>query len=201
MPGDGKAALANPLNGKPGPLVTGLIEKGKAVLVIDTFLIGDHHSPFAKTVRQTVGAFHDTFAPSDTAYRIQDILTALAFLRSRRDLTGRTQLVGLGTAGVWCAFAAALDDSVANTVIDANHFDIEDDRAWLDTYNLPCIRSTGDIHTAAAMVAPRSLTLFHASPSFGTAVNARYKAVDAEAFLFVRQDPLNSEALLSALDV
>ena len=37
--------------------------------------------------------------------RAQDVLTALAFLKSHT--RGRVELIGLGEAGVWCLFAAA----------------------------------------------------------------------------------------------
>ena len=43
---------------------------------------------------------------SDDANRVQDILTSLAFLRARSQ--EKIELRGLGKAGVWCLFAAAV---------------------------------------------------------------------------------------------
>lgn len=160
--GEGKAALADQQRGGPGPLVAGLIAQGKAVLCIDAFLLGDHQSPLERTKRHVAGRFMDTFEPTDTGCRIQDVMTALAFLRARRDLTGRIDLVGIGDGGVWCLFASAMDGDVARTVVDLNGFDPEDDEAWVERFYIPCIRSIGDVRTAAALIAPRALSVFRA---------------------------------------
>lgn len=108
----------------------------------------------------------DTFQPTDTAYRIQDVLTAIAWLHSRRDLNDRIDLVGLGAAGMWTAFAAALqEDGVGTVLADLDHFPVQDDQAWVTRYYMPCIRAIGDLMAAAAVVAverPNSLHLFNA---------------------------------------
>ena len=44
-----------------------------------------------------------TFNKSDDANRVQDILTALAWLKQPK-----TQLIGLGKAAIWTEFAAAI---------------------------------------------------------------------------------------------
>lgn len=159
--GAGKAALADAEKGGPGPLVAGLISQGKAVLCIDVFLIGEHHAPDKITERVRVGRFMDTFQPTDTGYRVQDVVTALAFLRARRDLTGNIGLCGLREAGIWCLFAAAIDGKTGPVVVDLNRFPVDDDQAWIDTYYVPCIRSVGDVRTAAALIAPRPLVVMN----------------------------------------
>jgi hypothetical protein len=196
--GRGKAALANVETGGPGPLVAGLIAQGKAVMTIDTFLIGEHHAPQARTQRKQVGPFMDTFQPTDTGYRIQDVMTALAYLHSRRDLTPNIDLVGLEDGGLWCLFGAALGDNARTTIIDANRFDVDDDKTWADKYYIPCIRSIGDVETAAALIAPRRLVVFNAPPSWGKALTPRYNAVQADT-LTVQSDALTTDALLETL--
>lgn len=186
--GGGKAALADKRKGSPGPLVAGLIAKGKAVLVIDVFLLGEHHSPQARTERRVEGNFMDTFQPTDTGYRIQDVVTALAYLRSRRDMTGNVDLIGLDKGGMWCLFAAALDGKVVNTFIDANHFDPDSDQAWVDEYYTPCIRSVGDVDTAAALLAPRPVILFNAPASFSDGFEAMYRAAEADTLTAAPDD-------------
>ena len=193
----GKAALADIERGGPGPLVAGLIAQGKAVMVIDAFLIGEHHSPLARTERRAAGQFSDTFQPTDTGCRIQDVVTALAYLRSRRDFTGVTDLVGLGDGGVWCLFASALDGNVRKTVVDANGFDVQDDKAWAAKHYIPCIRAIGDVATAAALIAPRPLIVFNATPSWD-ALADRFKAVQADPLALQKPAP-TADALLSAL--
>lgn len=152
---EGKAALAEPSGQGPGALVAGLIAQGKAVLCIDAFLTGEYHSPQALTERHRVGKFMDTFQPTDTGYRVQDVLTATAFLKARRDLTGTVDIVGLGQAGVWALFASAIERAPdAVSIIDWNQFDPSNDQAWVDQYYVPCIRSVGDVKTALAQLDP-----------------------------------------------
>lgn len=153
--GQGKAALADAETGGPGKLIRGLIDRGKAVLSIDAFLLGDHHSPFKRTERYVEGGFMDTFQPTDTGYRAQDVLTAAAFLRARRDLTGAIELAGIEDGGVWALLAAAIDPGITKTVADINYFDPNDDAAWVERFYVPCIRAVGDLSTAVALVAAR----------------------------------------------
>ncbi len=159
--GAGKAALADPDGNGPGPLVSALIAEDRAVLCIDAFLIGEHHAPDVRTERRREGNFMDTFQPTDAAYRVQDVITAMTFLRARRDLTGRITLAGLEEAGLWCLFAGAIDGGAAATLADMNGFALDDDDAWVKDCYIPCIRAVGDVRTAAALIAPRRLTLMN----------------------------------------
>ncbi len=160
---DGKACFANKIHGGPGALVQSLIDAGKAVLCIDTFLTGEHHAPGKRMERMRVGDFMDTFQPTDTGYRVQDILTAMAFLRARRDLTENIALAGLGDAGVWALLAAAIDGDLSRVLVDFNGFNPDDDKQWVERHYIPCIRSVGDIQTALALIAPIPVTLMDAS--------------------------------------
>ncbi|MBP9003412.1 MAG: acetylxylan esterase [Candidatus Hydrogenedentes bacterium] len=141
--------------GQPGPLVTALLEAGRAVMLVDPFLTGEYHAPNAPTRRQLVGAFLDTFEPTDTACRVQDILTAAAFARSRRDLTGRVSLAGWGTAGLWVLFAAALDEQITAVAVDLQGFPLDDDHAWARDCYAPSLRCLGDTRLAVALCAGR----------------------------------------------
>lgn len=151
--GGGKAALADPAGG-PGARVRELIAAGKAVLLIDAYLTGEHHSPYAETKAQE-GAFHDTFLRTTTAERIQDVLTVLAFLRARRDTTDRIGVEGIGDGGVWCLFAAAIDGNVARVVVDAAGFDAEDDAAWAARFYLPGVRAVGGLDAPLRLLGDR----------------------------------------------
>jgi hypothetical protein len=159
--GEGKAALAG--DSGPGDLVAGLLAQGKAVLAIDAFLVGEAHGAFAATERRREGGFMDTFQPTDTGYRVQDVLTAVAFLQARRDLTDDVDVVGLGAAGVWTLLARAIEAAPKGaTVVDWNGFDPQDDEAWLKDYYVPCIRSVGDVQTAMALLDSERLTTLNA---------------------------------------
>ena len=177
--GKGKAALADIESGGPGALVKGLLEQGKTVLAIDTFLTGEHQEPLKGTKRRR-DKFPDTFLPSDTAYRVQDILTASAYLRAYE--TAPSAIAGLGEAGMWALFAAALDPETPEVLCDANGFDPGDDAAWIARHYVPCIRAIGDVHTAAACLAPREVAVMNCpkTPAWqgfaATYANARGKA-------------------------
>ncbi len=187
--GKGKAVLAGQAKGGPGSLVRALMDEGKAVLTIDVFLAGEHHAPGQSTRRKQEGNFMDTFQPTGAGYRIQDVLTGLAFLRARRDMAERLTLAGLGEAGIACLFASAIDGNVAATVVDSGHFDPGDDEAWVGKHYIPCIRSVGDVKTAMALIHPRDLVVMNTGePGRSHPLGTRFLA-----------DPLSTEALASAL--
>ena len=163
--GEGKAALADFQTGGPGTLIRGLLAKGKAVMTIDTFLKGEYQGAFGHVKRTVVGTFSDTFEPTDTACRIQDVVTALSYLRTRRDLTGVSTLIGLGDGGLWSLFASAIDGQVPNTLVDMNQIDLDDDQVWVNQFYIPGIRALGDVKTASVLIAPRTLRIWNAKAS------------------------------------
>ena len=177
----GKTGAVDLVNGAPGPVAAGLIAQGKAVLAIDAFLTGDHHSALGMAKRAT-GKFPDTFMPTDTGYRIQDVITAAEWLRSRRDMTGKAGVAGYGEAGIWSLFAAAIDPAIGPVVADAKGFNPDDDAAWVKSFYIPCIRSVGDLATAAALIAPRPLLIMNATPEFAERM-ASYEAGGTKAVM------------------
>ena len=159
--GRGKAALADLDNGGPGPVIRALIQQGKAVLVIDAFLLGEHQGAEEPRVRLKSGLFHDTFLPTDTGCRVQDVITARAFLAARYDMTGVVDLVGLEEGGLWCLFAGAVDTSFRRVLVDMNQFDLDDDAAWEAQYYVPGLRALGDVPAALVAGAPERFHLFN----------------------------------------
>ncbi len=152
--GRGKDALLDPATGGPGELAAALLKEGVAVLCADLFLQGGD----PPKVRKETGKFMDTFEPTDTAERVQDLLTAAAFLRGPAGLEVAA-LAGLKDAGLWCLLAAAMDPAVGRVFADLNGLDLDDDNAWAARHYIPCIRSVGDVRTALALVAPRPCLL------------------------------------------
>lgn len=163
--GRGKAFLADIDNESPGELVTSLLEKGKAVLLIDTYLVGEHHEPAQKRRPSNIGQFHDTFHPTDTGCRVQDILTAYAFLMARYDMTGIIDLVGMDQAGIWALLAGAVEPGFRRITVDMNQFDATDDKDWKNTYYVPGIRALGDVPAALAIGGVDRFTLYNAVTS------------------------------------
>ena len=89
------------LNDKSG-LVRGILDGGGAVLAIDAFQTGSAQAP-----RDAAKPSFTVFNRTNDANRVQDILTAIAYLR-KRSARDTVNLVGLGNSGVWTVFARAL---------------------------------------------------------------------------------------------
>lgn len=177
---DGGKAAGVTEGGSILPEVEAALAQDRAVLVIDLYMQGEHHSPFALT-EQAEGAFSDTFHPTRAAHQVQDVLTALAFLRSRRDLTGGIAIAASGRAGVIAVLAAAIDGGVEEVTADLNRFDAGSDDAWTRDYYIPSIRSVGDVATAGILLAPIPLHLRNAHDSFPmAAIQDAYRAAGAD---------------------
>ncbi len=190
--GEGKAANVNQ------EIVEKTLESGRAALVIDAFLLGEHNSPFASAERLRKGGFHDTFNVTDSGCRIQDVLTAVAFVKARRDLSGRAGVVGIGDGGMWALFAAAVSGDIAWVTADMNEFDPSDDAAWVERFYLPGIRALGDITTAAALIAPRPLSIVNANkPSSLDATERAYNSVKGGSW-WAREGMPSTESLIGA---
>lgn len=86
------------------PAVRALRKAGRPVLLIDAFQTGSCVMPRNRSVQHFL-----SFNVTDDAARVQDVLTALAYLRSRE--SGPVELIGLEKASVWALFAAALAPS------------------------------------------------------------------------------------------
>jgi len=217
---DGKAALL--AGDKPGELVSALLGKGRTVLAVDTFLTGecDRHDERVKD------KFFTTFYRTDAAERVQDIITALAYVSSacgqppalsghesprtaqppalsRRDSAvskgAAVDLIGLGRAGIECLFARAFSSVIGSTLIDANQFNASD-QAFEDGFFVPCIRRVGDVRTATALVAPLRLTICNAGKEFPSEwVKRAYAASGTPNALSIKSAVPDTNGLVGAL--
>lgn len=116
---------------------------GRSVLLIDAFQTGSAVSP-----RDTSTRFFLTFNRTDDANRVQDILTALAFLKQfgANDI----RLVGLSKAAVWTTFAAALAKSPIRLEADLGTFK-GTDSDFLDYFFIPGIQRAGGLRAASLL--------------------------------------------------
>src|SRR5205823_3677534 len=105
LPGKGAPALivhpAGAAAARNTATARDLVAAGRPVLLIDAFQTGPAVAPRKRSERHFL-----TFNKSDDANRVQDILTALAYLSQQEH--GTPELIGLGGAGVWSQFAAAV---------------------------------------------------------------------------------------------
>lgn len=196
----GKAAFVDMEKGLPGPLLRGLLEQGRTVLTIDPFLTGEFHAPFGRTDRERDIRYFTTFNRTDPALRVQDILTGLAYLKSRPEASGM-YLVGLGTAGLWALLACGLTDEIERTAVDLTGFHETDDHAWLRDLPVPGLRHAGGLRTAAILTAPAPLFLHNTVGHFRSAeIAAAYRATGSEDTLLVREDPADEKEVLTWLN-
>ncbi len=126
------------------PEAAKLIAAGRPVLLIDAFQTGTAVAPRDRSVKMFL-----TFNKSDDANRVQDILTALAWLH-----TPKTHLVGLGKAAVWCLFAAAVAGEPVDLEANLGSF-TGADQQFLDSFFVPGIQRAGGLQAAKELAFAR----------------------------------------------
>ncbi len=141
-------------------LVRTILNRGGAVMSIDAFQTGHARAPRDSTKR-----YFTTFNQTDDAHRVQDILTALAWLRGR---SGKMEvnLAGLGMAGVWSCFARALAGDGVNLAADLAQFRADSDAEFAAKFFIPGLRRAGDFRAAAVLLPPGKTLLYNAAPAF-----------------------------------
>jgi len=147
----------------PGPLVKALVKRGRQVLLIDPFLVGDNQLS-ADSDRRPDEKFFDTYNRTDLALRVQDIVAALLYAPSRSG-GGPISLIGQGDAGLWCLLASAAGLKLHAVAADLAGFDATSDDAYLQRLYTPQLRRAGDLRTAAALWTPSRLLIHNAGPS------------------------------------
>ena len=175
---------------EPAPLVRMLLARQMEVLAIDTFNTGGQMRP----ERDTTISHFLTYNQTDDALRVQDILTALAYLSTRVEVM---HLVGLERGGLWCLLARGLARDVGLTVVDVDQFPYDDDSAWTTGLYIPHIRRAGDVRTAAARTAPGRLTIHNAAASFPAAwLRSVYRTAGMPTALHIQPEPMAGAAIV-----
>ncbi len=115
-------------------------------------LIDPFHTGEAAGLKRNVGKFEDTFVATETGYRVQDLMMAIAWL-SERAGNAPVKIAAEGPAQVWAVLAASLSRSAVSTEADPANFP-KTDAQWVADQYLPCLQSLGGITTVAAVLAP-----------------------------------------------
>jgi dienelactone hydrolase len=125
---------------RKSPEAAKAIASGRSVLAIDAFQTGSAVAPRDRSHRHFL-----TFNRSDDANRVQDIVTALAFLRQNgaSDIT----LVGIGRAAVWATFAAAVAKAPVKLEAPLGVFKGED-QEFVEGFFVPGIQRAGGLRGA-----------------------------------------------------
>ncbi len=112
-------------------LVKDYLDRGGAVLAIDAFQTGAAKAPRDREKRSFT-----VYNQTDDANRVQDILTALEYLRTRASAQ-TVNLVGIGLGGVWSYFARALAGPGVNLAADLAQFRADTDQEYLTPFFIP----------------------------------------------------------------
>ncbi len=187
---DGKAAFGT----AAGSLVSGLLKRGYLVLSVDTFNTG-----MARANRDMSDRFFTTYNRTDDANRVQDILTAIAYLKTRPEVSS-INLVGLEKAGLWCLLARALALEIQNTVADTSQFKSQEDQSYLDQLYIPLIQRAGDFRTALTLAPATRLLLHNTGAQFETEwVRNTYQISKAESALRIENGKISQAEILAWL--
>jgi len=171
----GASALTQDNGRDPGPLIQHLLGKGRLVLVVDVFLTGMAEGEMDMGEH----AYFSTYNHTPTANRVQDILTAVAWLRHSSEFTS-VALVGIGAAGPWGLLACGLCPQITRAVIDADRFDTDSDEEHEAKLFIPVLRRLGGLAAAATLATPAELYLHNTGAAFQIdEIEDAYRAADA----------------------
>jgi len=191
----GKAALLDKDTGLPTDILAELLAGGQAVLAIDAYLLGESPSQSVLKASMKGKNYFSAYNRTAVVERVQDILTALAWLKRQRRI-GALSVVGIGNAGAWCLLAAPFAPEGTRVVADLAQIGDDTDPRWRDDLFTPCILKAGGLATAAALAAPRPLFLHNAAGRFDTKpLRAAYRAADAAKALRIEKPPCGAKAV------
>ena len=175
--------------------------RGAPLLLIDTFQTGSAMAErdIANAGRNAETYYH-VFNRSDDANRLQDVLTAIAFLR-RHTGAAMINVVGTGRAGLWVLLAAALDPGELTVAADLDRFDASDDEAYVTGLFIPGLRRAGDVRAAAPLLSRGRLLLHDAHPGFPLSwFEESFEAAGRPGNLRIDEERASAEALADWLE-
>jgi len=195
--GAGQPALQD-IYGDPDPLCQRFLDAGYGLMIVEPF--GTGQTPRESAPRHDQDWFWSTMNQPILGARVQDILTALAFLSGKglRSLS----LVGMGQAGCWAVFAAALSDVDCRVCADLGALDPDDDEPYLGNLFAASLRAYGDVRVASAAISPRPLLLMNTGGRFPDDwARAAYSVVPVPHPVHTLRSAVDAESLLAWLDV
>ncbi|HVN78403.1 MAG TPA: acetylxylan esterase [Terriglobia bacterium] len=166
-------------------MIRALLKQGQQVMSIDAFNTGS-----ARALRNMSDQFFTTYNRTDDANRVQDILTAVAYLKKQSGIS-TVNLVGFERAGLWVLLARGLAPELGSTVADVVQFDSSDDLSYLKELYIPLIRRAGDFQTALRLASPSRLLIHNTGGRFETArAEEMYRLVNAPDRLRISKQEL-----------
>lgn len=122
------------------PVAQELIRAGKPVLILTAFQTGDAVAPRDRSAQHFL-----TFNRSDDANRVQDILSALAYLK--QEGAQNLRVAGIGKAAIWGLFAAAAAPVPVTPEGNVDSF-TGTDQNFIDLFFVPGIQRAGGLEAA-----------------------------------------------------
>ncbi len=144
--------------------------------------------------------FFTTYNRTDTANRVQDVLTAVGYLRSLDDVRS-VAVIGTGKAGLPTLLARALAPPVDALATDVGGFASDDEQAYLRELFVPGILGAGGLVTAALADIETPLLVHKTGARFASSSIAdAYRAVGRESNFTSSAEPLSDRALMDWLE-
>jgi len=132
--------------------------------------------------------FVTTYNRSAVSNRVQDILTAIAYLRGRFP-DAPIKVAGLEDAGLWTLLARAFSPKVSRTVVDVSAFNNSSDEAFVEKLPVPGLRYAGDFTTAVVLADASPMLIHHTGNTFKTdELKAIYRQLGSESSLEVSNE-------------
>ena len=181
-------------------MVRALLERGGSVGAIDVF-----QTARARDSRDIAGAGRSaekhftTFNRTDAANRIQDVLTAITYFRTRFNVR-EINLAGMGEGGVWSLFARALADDGIRLIADLGQFDAGSDAEFENRLFIPHLRKAGDFRAASVLLAGHKTLLHNVNAAFPRGwIEASFGAADAQDMLELQSAALGEQELIERI--
>lgn len=134
--------------------------------LIDQLVKAGHNVAFVTTFPGQNGSsdkdkynFIATYNRLNDAQRVQDVLTAIAYLNKIKG-TARLNVIGLKEGGLYALLARGFTSGIDQMVVDAAQFDNNEDEDFLKRLAIPGLRRAGDL-TTAVTIAPLTPLLLH----------------------------------------
>jgi Acetyl xylan esterase (AXE1) len=168
-----------------------LMKNGHTVASLTSF-------PGGRRVPENIRYF-TTYNKTDEAHRVQEILTAIAYLKKRYG-NARLSIVAQGRAGLWALLARGLAPRIDRMAIDAAQFDTSNDEEYLKYLPIPGIRRAGDFRTSVTVSPLTPLFIHNTGDKFRTAaIAAAYSRFGRAADFKTQQTGLTNTSLVAWL--
>jgi dienelactone hydrolase len=152
------------------PEVMRKLKSGRPVMILDSYAENN-----ARAERLLSDHYFLSYNRTVYAERVQDILTAAAYLKAKSG--GKLELIGLGDAGVWCVFATAVAPVPIDLLADLNGFG-GSDQDFHDRFFVPGIQRAGGLG-AALRLASRVRTILAVPGDAGESESASTASLQA----------------------